>query len=227
MKISNRSRGHIDDGLKRGKMRHAQDKQLFIRQQGIDALLCRNRKQKGSSGMKKILFVAFLLLSLIVCFTSPARASGLEDCKAYKEGEEALSEKGHYNYEKALDLYTLAILTCELPQEDLSKVYYGRGIASHIRNGDTGDKADLDNAIADLTRAIKLNPKYAKAYNHRGVVWSCKGDYDKAIADYTKAIEINPSDALFYNNRGFAWDKKGDQDKAKADYAKAKELGYK
>jgi len=54
-------------------------------------------------------------------------------------------------------------------------------------------KGDLDQAIADYTRAIELNPNYAAAYNSRGLAHASKGDYTRALADVTKADELVPS----------------------------------
>jgi tetratricopeptide (TPR) repeat protein len=161
--------------------------------------------------MQRILFVAILLLSLMVCLTSPVWAGGLDDAKA---GKTAYQEG---NYDKAIKLYTKAIASGELSREDLSKVYNNRGEA-------WDDRGDSDKAIADYTKAIEINPQYISAYYNRGVAWYDKGDYDKAIVDYTKAIEIDPKFALAYQNRGHAWEKKGDSDKAIADYKKAVEL---
>ena len=52
-----------------------------------------------------------------------------------------------------------------------------------------------DQAIADYTQAIRLNPNYALAYYNRGNVYYRKGDYDRAIADYEAVLRINPNDA--------------------------------
>ena len=51
---------------------------------------------------------------------------------------------------------------------------------------------EYDKAIADYDQAIRLDPKYAMAYNNRGHAWYAKEEYDKAIADYDKAIELDP-----------------------------------
>jgi len=37
-------------------------------------------------------------------------------------------------------------------------------------------KGDYENAIKDFTRALKINPKYADAYNGRGAAYSAMGD---------------------------------------------------
>ncbi|MBN1383606.1 MAG: tetratricopeptide repeat protein [Elusimicrobia bacterium] len=49
-----------------------------------------------------------------------------------------------------------------------------------------------DKAIEYYTKAIKINPKYAEAYNNRGIAYYNKGLYGKAIEDTTMAIQINP-----------------------------------
>ena len=57
-------------------------------------------------------------------------------------------------------------------------------------------------AIADCTEAIRLDPKFADAYNLRGNAYAGKGERLKAIADYTEAIRLNPQYGNAYCNRG-------------------------
>ena len=92
--------------------------------------------------------------------------------------------------------------------------------------GDAGDRDPdlikstrtfIDSALADLTKAIELDPKYAKAYSNRGLVYIYRGDLDKAIIDCTKAIGLDPKDAAAHRNRGNVYKKMGDLDKAIAD----------
>jgi tetratricopeptide (TPR) repeat protein len=140
--------------------------------------------------MQRILFVAILLLSLMVCVTSPGWADGWDDADA------GIAAAKGGDYDEAIRLFTKAIESGELSRENLSIAYYNRGNAWQ-------SKGDSDKAIADYTKAIEIDPKHARAYYNRGKAWKKKGDYDKAIADYTKAIEINPKDADPYN--AFAW----------------------
>ena len=59
----------------------------------------------------------------------------------------------------------------------------------------------MDNAIADYSEAIRLQPDYAFAFNNRGVAHKAKGDYDGALQDYNEAIRLQPDYALALNNR--------------------------
>jgi tetratricopeptide (TPR) repeat protein len=89
--------------------------------------------------------------------------------------------------------------------------YVGRAIAWH-------QKGDLGRTIADLTQAVRLNPKDALAYNNLGSLWREKGDLDRAITEFTKGIGVDPlprndlnarSFINIYLNRAGAWHAKG------------------
>jgi tetratricopeptide (TPR) repeat protein len=79
-------------------------------------------------------------------------------------------------------------------------------------------KKEYDKAIRDYDEAIRLDPKYALAFNSRGNAWSNKKEYDKAIRDYDEAIRLDPKYALAYFNRGYAWYEKKEYDKAIRDF---------
>jgi tetratricopeptide (TPR) repeat protein len=55
-------------------------------------------------------------------------------------------------------------------------------------------KGENDRAVADLNKAIELNPKFANAYYNRGRVWEKKGDKQRAVADNREYLAIHPSD---------------------------------
>jgi tetratricopeptide (TPR) repeat protein len=92
--------------------------------------------------------------------------------------------------------------------------FFDRGLLFLNRN-------DYDNAIADFTEAVRLDPNYAVAYMCRGVAYDNKGDINKAIADYNQAIKLDPNDAMSYNNRGLAYRERGDRDMELVDYDQA------
>ena len=130
--------------------------------------------------MKKILLAALLLLSLLVCFAFLGCSGRVHDIKngiaAGREGD----------YDKAIGLFTKAIESGKLSQENLSIAYCNRGFARR-------KKGDYDKAIADFTKAIEINPNDAGVYQFRGYCWKFIGNDDKANADYEKAKKLDPS----------------------------------
>lgn len=77
-------------------------------------------------------------------------------------------------------------------------------------------------AITDCSKAIKINPQYANAYNARGDAYYGQGKYELAIADYNKAIELKYDPlSQVYNNRGITYYQQGNYQQAIADYNKA------
>jgi tetratricopeptide (TPR) repeat protein len=78
-------------------------------------------------------------------------------------------------------------------------------------------KTDYD-PVADLSEAIRLDPKSKKAYLARGNLYKAKGDYDRAIADYSGAISIDPEYWSALRNRANALYLTGKYDQAIADY---------
>jgi tetratricopeptide (TPR) repeat protein len=64
-------------------------------------------------------------------------------------------------------------------------------------------RGQYEEAIADYTEAIRLNPKNAAAYFGRGNAYSELGEYEEAVADYREAVRLNPTYAAAYNN--LAW----------------------
>ncbi len=74
-------------------------------------------------------------------------------------------------------------------------------VRTHLDHGRAClDKGKYDDAIADYTKAIALDPEDAAAYTNRGEVYEEKGDKEQAIADFRKALEIDPSNQRAKND---------------------------
>ncbi len=84
-----------------------------------------------------------------------------------------------------------------------------------------------DRAIREFTKALEINPKYAVAYNNRGVVYTKKRQYGRDIRDFNKALEINPKYAEAYYNRGNHYYNQREYDRAIRDFTKAIEINPK
>ena len=70
----------------------------------------------------------------------------------------------------------------------LPLAYYNRAL-SYFK------KHLYDQAIADESEAIALNPDYFQAYFNRGFIYEQLGKRDLALADYSAALKISPDDA--------------------------------
>lgn len=108
---------------------------------------------------------------------------------------------------------TAIIDTPGVPPQRLAVAYYKRGRAYPGR--------ERDKAIADYSKAIELNPRYADALVRRATAWRDAGEPHRAIDDYDKLLALDPKDADVLNDRGNAWRALHQIDRALQDYDKA------
>lgn len=85
-------------------------------------------------------------------------------------------------------------------------------------------QGEMDKALSEFDRALKLNPKNYSAYFYRGLVKFLKYDHQGSLDDYTKAIELAPKAKNIeraYSNRGNTYFFLKKFDNALMDYDKA------
>lgn len=75
----------------------------------------------------------------------------------------------------------------------------------------------FDNAIREITEAIRIDPNNALAYALRGSAYQGKGVGDLAILDFTQSIRIDPNFTWAYSQRCLAYLAKGAQELALSD----------
>jgi tetratricopeptide (TPR) repeat protein len=92
--------------------------------------------------------------------------------------------------------------------------------------GQKDRQRDYRGTLADLDRAIQLDPNLAGAYNNRGALKANKlQDIQGGLADLDRAIQLDSNLASAYNNRGaLKADKLQDIQGGLADYNRAIEL---
>jgi Tfp pilus assembly protein PilF len=165
-------------------------------------------KNKEESMRYFILQLVFLLL--LTAGTSHAQ----DPVSADNFAQRGISRFEKHDFEGAISDFTKAI---ELNGQNLEFCFYFRSIALYRLNrpdeaiadlskamtlkqhprfyNDRGNllaqQGDLDRAIADLNRAIEIDPKYAKAYGDRGIVRLMRGEDKAAELDFGKCFELD------------------------------------
>lgn len=86
------------------------------------------------------------------------------------------------------------------------------------------DQGETESALADITRAIALDPDEPSYHYDRGNFRFAVGDLQGAIDDYTEAVRQAPNFAKAYVNRGSARAEWGDDQGAIDDYTRAIDL---
>ena len=119
---------------------------------------------------------SLLILSL---FPANGRAATLAENQAICANESGA---------RAMAACTSLIVTKGLSPHSLAAAYINRGVLA-------SDAGDLDNAIADLTQAILIDPSYELARANRGRMYQRKGDLRRAEADFVAALKLDPTDA--------------------------------
>ena len=157
----------------------------------------------------------------------------------YKENN--LPEEAKQSFEKAVELnpkYSMALFELGVVAEqqnnyDNSIKYYKESLRI-TENSDSFQnlgvcylkKGNLEDAYANLTKAMLLNPNNYTIYNSIGAVLEKSGNYDMAVQMLEIAIKLNPKNTIGFYNLGIALDKKGDFENAAKSYEKAIELGH-
>ncbi|NJM46926.1 MAG: tetratricopeptide repeat protein [Alkalinema sp. RU_4_3] len=121
------------------------------------------------------------------------------------------------NYDQAIALYTQAMTSFQPGSDDESEALGYRAAAF-------SNKKDYAKAADDYTALAKNQPKNAKAYRMRGLMYSVLEKYDLSLADATKSLELDPKNPTYLIDRAFAYNYTNEREKAKADLNAAREI---
>lgn len=94
------------------------------------------------------------------------------------------------------------------------QLYVNRGVA-YMQN------EDYENAIADFTDGLKINPRHLSTLKYRAFANYRLAYYTESIEDYDKVIALNPESTSGYYNRGMAHLRSGNRGKACSDFHEA------
>lgn len=83
---------------------------------------------------------------------------------------------------------------------------------------------DYEKALADMDRAIKLQPKYAGFFINRAFLRYMTDDFNGAFADYDYALQLDPDNTAAIFNRGLLRSEVHDTDAAIKDFTTVLEM---
>jgi tetratricopeptide (TPR) repeat protein len=116
-------------------------------------------------------------------------------------------------YDLAIDYYTREI---QLNRAN-APAYNWRGLLHQ-------DAKREDQAIADFSAALKIDPKLRSALLNRGSSYFFKDENAKALADYSACLAIDPKDSVVLGWRGMTYRKLAKYPEAQADFEAAIKL---
>ncbi len=114
-------------------------------------------------------------------------------------------------------ILSMNTLACRPKEPKTAEFYFDRGIDYFVRE-------EMNQAIYNFSKAIKLDRKFAKAYLYRGYLYYKKNNLNQAFFDYNETIQINPNYIQAYSYRGNIYMIRNDFEKASADYSVAIKL---
>ncbi len=82
-----------------------------------------------------------------------------------------------------------------------------------------------DDALADFSRAIAINPAYEEALINRGNVLRAFKRYDESLADFASGLSMHPGSVKMFIGRAYTHAAMGKYEDAAADMASAYSLG--
>lgn len=131
------------------------------------------------------IFICTVMVAALAAFTSGAIASD-----TLQELQDAYMAQRSGDHKKAIELYTVVLKKRTIKAKQRAVAYLLRG-ESYL------DAGELDSAISDLSRSIRIYRNYAHAYYFRSQAYEKKGEVDKALKDMEKASSLKPESDLY------------------------------
>jgi tetratricopeptide (TPR) repeat protein len=122
-----------------------------------------------------------------------------------------------------IPINTFLVARNDLEQIDSTPVVAQEPTAQNLISlaGIKTEKGNYQEAIADLTQALRLSPNNPEAYYRRANAYYQLENYQAAIEDFNQVLRLNPDNAVAYFSRGYSRYKLGDLKGAVEDYTSA------
>lgn len=127
----------------------------------------------------------------------------LTDEKAKQIKNEAYEEIKKGNFQKAIDLYSSALILTGLSENDAG-IFYSNRSFGYLKLNESNSKNKIDQrnlmrALNDAQMAINLCPKWFKAYYRLGQVYKEFGDFEDSQENFKIALLLQPDDQSIKN----------------------------
>jgi tetratricopeptide (TPR) repeat protein len=153
------------------------------------------------------IILVFILLGIACAPSAHAKKEETDATKFAQEGVEASKAK---DWNKAIESFRKAFARDKKFAPYLVIAYQHRAF-------EAANQQKFQDAIADLSEALKINPKNVRTYQQRAAMEMKTQQYDKALADYSEAIKLVPDDISNYLYRGYIYELRKDKKNAMAD----------
>lgn len=149
-----------------------------------------------------------MAMALLLVASASAWAGDVEDCRS----------KAQMPNEARIKACNAVIDGKQAPAADVAFAYYRRAMTAS-----SDPKADPGQIMADVNKAVDIDPKLMEAYAFRALGYNKALQYDKAIADLSSAIALAPDRWGLYSLRAMIHAQNKDPEAALADYRSALE----
>ena len=167
-----------------------------------------NKSAEADAALEKAIF-----LYKVVILRKPDDEQLVELFKIGISLDKQRRSRGDFSHawiEELVSIYKDAV--SRAPESAFAHAYLGYALDEANRRGE---------AIVELRKATRLNPKEPYFRNYFGCVLAATGLIDEAIAEFREAIRLNPKAEVFRNNLGRALTTVGLLDEAIAEFREA------
>lgn len=148
-------------------------------------------------------FIAAAVLALLLGACGSGEDDPMDPALEIDRGVRLL-EDGHLD--QAYDVFDAVIQSDPQNAEAYARRGYVLLALENVRGG-----------LADINRALAIDPDYALAHNYKGVVFAMNGIQDQAVLEFTRAVELAPDMTDAYVNRAGVYLEISDGESALAD----------
>jgi tetratricopeptide (TPR) repeat protein len=153
------------------------------------------------------------LLCMVATMALPPCRNALAEAVSQVVTEAEQAERAR-NYSRAIDLYSVALNDSSLSNEKRRLLLKKRAFVNEWANR-------ADQAVADWSAALAIEPIDPAIYGSRGFFYLRTGRYDDALADFSKGTTLDTKNAFFPYGAGRVFSERQDYNAAVVRYTEA------